>query len=267
MSARRRSPALLVLVLAAGTALLAGCASTPGDGPASPSERPTTASTLTVFAAASLRDAFTALGQDFEDSHPGVDVTFSFGGSSDLLTQLVGGAPGDVLASADQATMDRATDADLVHGEPIRFASNTLTIVVPPGNPGQVTFFADLASPDLAVVVCAPEVPCGRATERLEDATGVTLSPVSEESSVTDVLNKVVTGEADAGLVYVTDASGAGDRVATVTVPEAAEILNVYPIAVLAEAAEPDLAVQFVDLVTRPQGQRVLASAGFAPAP
>lgn len=267
MSARRRSPALPVLALAAATALLAGCGSTSGDGPASLSERPTTASTLTVFAAASLRDAFTELGQEFEDSHPRVDVAFSFGGSSDLVTQLVGGAPGDVLASADQANMDKATDADLVQGEPIRFASNTLTIVVPPGNPGQVTSLADLASPDLAVVVCAPEVPCGRATERLEDATGVTLSAVSEESSVTDVLNKVVTGEADAGLVYVTDASGVGDRVETVTVPEAAKIVNVYPIAVLAEAADPELAEQFVDLVLSPQGQRALADAGFATAP
>jgi molybdate transport system substrate-binding protein len=269
MSAGRRSfCTLTVVVLAAGTALLAGCAGTPGDGSTSPSEGPTTATgTLTVFAAASLRDTFTELGQEFEGSHPGVDVVFSFGGSSDLVTQLTGGAPGDVFASADQANMDKVADAGLLLGEAIPFASNTLSIVVPPGNPGQVTSFADLATPGLAVVVCAPQVPCGRATQRLEDATGVTLSPVSEDSSVTDVLNKVVTGEADAGLVYVTDASGAGDGVETVSVPEVADIVNVYPIAALAEAPQPRLAEEFVDLVTGPQGQQVLADAGFAPAP
>jgi molybdate transport system substrate-binding protein len=268
MSAARPFRALPGVVLAAGAAaLLAGCAGTPGDGPASPSGGPTTATgSLTVLAAASLRETFTELGQEFEESHPGVEVVFSFGGSSDLVTQLLGGARGDVLATADQANMDKAADADLVRGEPIPFAGNTLTIVVPPGNPGKVTSFADLATPGLAVVVCAPEVPCGRATRRLEDATGVALSPVSEESSVTDVLNKVVTGEADAGLAYVTDASGAGDSVEAVTVPEAAQIVNIYPIAALAEAPQPQLAEEFVDLVTGPRGQQALAGAGFAPA-
>lgn len=262
MSVRRRKRALpAVAVLAAATAVLAACGSADAAGSATP------AATLTVFAAASLEDAFTALGQEFEDAHPGVEVAFSFAGSSDLVTQLIGGAPADVFASADQATMDKATDADLVQGEPIPFGSNTLTVVVPPGNPGQVTSFADLDSPGLAVVVCAPQVPCGRATQRLEHATGVALSPVSEESSVTDVLNKVVTGEADAGLVYVTDASGAGDAVRTVPVPEAAGIANTYPVVVLADAPRPDLAQEFVDLLLSPPGQRVFAAAGFAPAP
>jgi molybdate transport system substrate-binding protein len=255
----RTIPALAVL--AAATAVLTACRSADATGPASP------AATLTVFAAASLRETFTALGQAFEDSRPGVDVAFSFAGSSDLVTQMLDGAPADVFASADRTTMDRATHGDLVQGEPVAFAGNTLTIVVPPDNPGQVTSFADLASPALAVVVCAPEVPCGGATERLEAAAQVTLAPVSEESSVTDVLNKVVAGEADAGLVYVTDAIGAGDGVHTVPVPEAAGVRNTYPVAVLADAQRPDLAQDFVDLLLGPLGQHVLADAGFAAAP
>lgn len=272
MRAPHRWPALPLAAVVGGVAVLAACGSTPEEASGSDSgpstESPTTATgTLTIFAAASLRDAFTDLGQEFEDTHPGAEVVFSFGGSSDLVTQLIGGAPADAFASADQANMDKATDAGLMDAPPAPFTSNTLTIVVPPGNPGAVTSFADLATPDLAVVVCAPEVPCGRATERLEAATGVTVSPVSEESSVTDVLNKVVTGEADAGLVYVTDARGAVESVETVAaVPEAAAVVNTYPIAVLADALQPRLAQDFVDLVLSPQGQQVLAEAGFAPA-
>ena len=151
--------------------------------------------------------------------------------------------------------------------KPVNFATNTLTIVTKPGNPKGITSFADLANADLAVVVCAPGVPCGSATEKVEANTGVTLTPVSEENSVTDVLGKVTTGDADAGLVYVTDAKNAGDKVTAVPFPEAAQVVNVYPIATLAEAAQPDLAAKFVTLVTGPEGQQVLAAAGFQPAP
>ncbi len=228
---------------------------------------PAGGTTLNVSAAASLKATFTQIGTIFQQQNPGTTVAFNFAGSSDLVTQLTGGLPGDVFASADTANMTKATDAKLVAGEPVNFASNTLTIVTKPGNPKGITSFVDLANADLAVVVCATGVPCGTATQKVEANTGVTLTPVSEENSVTDVLGKVTTGDADAGLVYVTDAKNAGDKVTAVAFPEAAQVVNVYPIATLVEAAEPDLAGKFVTLVTGPEGQQVLAAAGFQPAP
>jgi molybdate transport system substrate-binding protein len=276
-----RIAAALATVLVAGT--LAGCgtsggaatsstsaAMSPGGGSAAPAPGGATASpaagSLTVFAAASLKGSFTEIGELFEQEKPGSTVTFSFAGSSDLVAQIIAGAPADVFASADPTTMTKAVDGDVVSGTPVSFATNTLTIVTPPGNPAGINGFADLANPDVAVVVCAPQVPCGAATEKLEAATGVGLTPVSEESAVTDVLNKVTTGEADAGLVYVTDASGAGDRVVTVSFQESASVVNTYPIATLSAAADPTLAEEFVALVTGPEGQQVLAAAGFRPA-
>jgi len=228
---------------------------------------PAPAGTLTVFAAASLKATFTQIGTIFQTENPGSTVTFNFAGSSDLVTQLTAGAPADVFASADTNNMTKATTANLVSGTPVNFATSILTIVTPPGNPAGVTSFADLAKPGLNVVVCAPQVPCGAATATVEKNTGVTLTPVSEENSVTDVLGKVTSGQVDAGLVYVTDAKNAGDKVTEVTFPEAAVVVNVYPIATLTAATQPALATKFVDLVVGPEGQQVLAAAGFTPAP
>ena len=262
--------------LAAGlaAALLTACGSSAGTGasaavPATGTagSSPSSTGTVTVFAAASLRKSFTALGQTFQAQHPGATVTFNFAGSSDLVTQITAGAPADVFASADENNMGKAQTAGVISGQPVDFASNTLTIVTQPGNPKGITGFADLTASDLQVVVCAPQVPCGSATTKVEQSTGVTLAPVSEESSVTDVLNKVQTGQADAGLVYVTDAKGAGDKVTAVSFPEAATVVNVYPIAALTQATQPELAAQFIALVTGPDGQQVLQDAGFAPAP
>ena len=219
---------------------------------------------LVVFAAASLKKSFTEIGEQFKTDNPGSDIEFNFAGSSDLVTQLTQGAPADVFASADSKNMDKAATADLLAGEAVNFASNTLTIVTAPGNPKKVSSFKDLAQPGLSVVVCAPQVPCGSAAEKVEKATGVQLNPVSEESQVTDVLNKVTTGQADAGLVYVTDAQGAGDKVTAVAFPESADAVNTYPIAVLTQSKDPDLAGKFVDLVTGEAGQKVLSAAGFA---
>ena len=219
---------------------------------------------LTVFAAASLRSMFEEIGQDFTEQYPDATVRFSFGGSSDLVAQLTSGAPGDVFASADETNMTKAIDAGLIEGDPVNFASNTLTIVTPAGNPGNVQSFADLANPDVSVVVCAPPVPCGAATNRIEEATGVDITPVSEESSVTDVLGKITSGQADAGLVYVTDASGAGDAVDVVSFPESSDAVNVYPIGTLADSPNPAAAEAFVELVTGDVGQGVLAEAGFS---
>jgi molybdate transport system substrate-binding protein len=252
-------------VVTAGAALLllgtaAGCGSDDSSGSSGSSE-PTT---LTVYAASSLTSTFTELGKTFAATHPGVKVSFSFGGSSDLVAQIQQGAPADVFASADTGNMDKAVSAEAVEGEPVDFASNTLEIAVPPGNPAGVTSLKDLAEPGTKVVVCAPEVPCGAATQEVEQSSNVTLTPVSEEQAVTDVLTKVESGEVDAGLVYVTDVRAAGDKVTGVRFPESSSAVNTYPIAALSDSRHPDLARQFVDLVTGTEGRSVLADAGFA---
>jgi molybdate transport system substrate-binding protein len=251
---------------AAMSVLLIGGCGTSGHAPspASSSASTTSGGKIIVFAAASLKKSFGDIAKQLETANPGAAVEFSFGGSSDLVTQLTQGALADVFASADTKNMDKASQAGLLASDPVNFASNTLTIAAAPGNPKKIASLADLAKPGLDVVVCAPQVPCGAATQRVEQATGVKLAPVSEESSVTDVLNKVITGQADAGVVYVTDAAGAGDKVSAVAFPEAAGAVNTYPIAVLKGAKDPTLARKFVDAVTGPAGQQVLSAAGFA---
>lgn len=245
-----------VLLLATGAACASGSSDTSSGG----SEE----TTLTVYAGSSLTSTFTDLGTEFEASHEGVTVTFAFGGSSDLVAQIQQGAPVDVFASADTANMEKAVADDLVEGDPVDFASNTLQIAVPPDNPAGVSSLKDLAEPDTTVVVCAPEVPCGAAAQTVEESSGVTIEPVSEEQAVTDVLTKVEPGEADAGLVYVTDVISAGDKVKGVAFPESSEAVNSYPIAVLSASENGDLAQEFLDLVTGAQGQSALAAAGFA---
>jgi molybdate transport system substrate-binding protein len=245
-------------------ALITGCGSAKESSAPAPSGRAEPGGHLVVFAAASLKAAFTEIGEQFKTDNPGSSVEFSFAGSSDLVTQLTQGAQADVFASADTRNMDKAAQAGLLNGDPVNFASNTLTIAVAPGNPKNIKSFQDLANPATSVVVCAPPVPCGGATEKVEQATGVTLAPVSEESSVTDVLNKVTTGQADAGIVYVTDAAGAGDKVTAVPLPESSNAVNTYPIAVLKGSTNAELSRKFVDLVTGEAGQKALAAEGFA---
>lgn len=261
-------PKLRILLVSAALLVTAACSSVSTDKPDADASGPESSAaanqTLTVFAAASLKATFSELGEQFETNHAGTTVTFNFAGSSDLVTQLQQGAPADVFASADTKNMDKAAADNLIKGEPVNFATNTLEIAVPPDNPAKIASFADLAKPDVKVVICAPQVPCGSATQRVEKATGVDIKPVSEENSVTDVLNKVTSGEADAGVVYKTDVAGAGDKVLGVPFPEASEAVNIYPIAVLAGSKNPELAQQFVDLVISDPGQQVLADAGFA---
>lgn len=260
------------MTLAAAGALTAALVSGCGSGSqTATTESPATSSSATestgnimVFAAASLKSTFTELGEQFKTDNPGSSVEFSFAGSSDLVTQLTQGAPADVFASADTRNMDKAAAAGLLDGDPVNFASNTLTIVTAPGNPKGIKSFQDLTQAGISVVICAPPVPCGAATKRVEEAAGVTLTPVSEENSVTDVLNKVTTGQADAGLVYVTDAKGAAEKVSEVPFPESAGAVNVYPIAVLEQSQHPELAKKFIDLVTGEAGEKVLSEAGFA---
>lgn len=240
---------VIVLVMA-----VAGCSAPPDSSSRS----------LTVFAAASLKKVFTEIGEEFKADNPGVGVEFSFAGSSDLATQLTQGATADVFAAADARTMGVVAQAGLLAGQPVDFASNTLTIAVAPGNPQRVAALQDLVRPGLSVVVCAPQVPCGAATAKVEQAAGVRLNPVSEESSVTDVLNKVSSGQADAGLVYVTDVKAAGAKVTGVPFPESAAGATVYPVAVLKQSSQAQLARSFVALLTGDRGRRLLAEAGFA---
>lgn len=255
----------LLSTFAAGLLLttVAACGASDSESAGDTSAGPTSV-TLTVFAAASLKTTFTEIGTAFEAENPGVTVTFNFAGSSDLVSQIQQGAPADVFASADTKNMDKATGDDLVDGTPADFATNTLEIATPPDNPAGVDSLADLADPDTTVVICAPEVPCGSAAAGVEAASGVDIKPVSEEQSVTDVLGKVISGEADAGLVYVTDVTAAGDQVLGVPFPESGEVVNTYPIATLTGSNNSDVAKAFAAFVTGSQGQAILAAAGFA---
>ncbi|MDT7639665.1 MAG: molybdate transport system substrate-binding protein [Pseudonocardiales bacterium] len=246
------------------SALVAGC----GGGGASQSGGPSGsaapgAATLTVSAAASLTDVFNQLGKTFESQNPGSTVRFNYGGSSDLAQQIVNGAPADVFAAANTSTMATVSKAGLVSGDPSVFVTNVLQIAVAPGDPKGIHTFADLTKPDLKVVVCAPQVPCGSAATQVEKATGVTLKPVSQEVDVRSALSKVSTGDADAALVYVTDVKSSKGKVEGVDFPEAAKALNQYPIAVLKNAPNADLAAKFVALVRGADGQQVLKNAGF----
>lgn len=253
------------LAVALFLTVVAACGSSEPDGASTDTTTAAPkATTITVFAAASLKTSFTEIGSAFEAANPGVTVTFNFAGSSDLVAQIQQGAPADVFASADTKNMDKATDDNLVEGAPADFASNTLEIATPPDNPAGIDSLEDLAGDDVKVVVCAPEVPCGAAAAGVETASGVDITPVSEEQSVTDVLNKVISGETDAGLVYVTDVKAAGDKVLGVTFPEADEAVNTYPIAALSGSDNPDVARAFVEFVNGPEAQAVLEAAGFA---
>ncbi|MEV6877102.1 molybdate ABC transporter substrate-binding protein [Amycolatopsis sp. NPDC051128] len=221
--------------------------------------------TLTVFAAASLTESFTALGKEFEAQHPGTTVKFSFAGSATLVQQLTNGAKADVFAAADQATMDKANQGGVIDGQATVFATNKLAIAVAPGNPKNIRSFADLNKAGLAVVTCAPQVPCGSAAKKAETAAGVTLKPKSEEQDVKQVLNKVQSGDADAGLVYVTDATSASGKVDKVDFPQADQAINSYPIAAV-KGGQAALAHQFEEFVLGTEGKLVLTKAGFGSA-
>jgi molybdate transport system substrate-binding protein len=266
---RGRISALLAAgVLAAG---MAGCAASntatgaaqPGPASASTASAQKLSGTVTVFAAASLKATFAKIASEFEAANPGTTVTLNFAGSSDLVTQITQGAPADVFASADTKNMAKLADAKLIDGTAGNFATNVLQIAVPQANPASVSSFADLAKPGVKVVVCAPQVPCGSATGMVEKAAGTTLKPVSEESSVTDVLGKVTSGEADAGLVYVTDVRTAGDKVKGIPFSESDQAVNTYPIATVGSSKNKELAKAFIAMVTGSEGKKVLNDAGF----
>lgn len=216
---------------------------------------------LTVFAASSLTATFTSLEAQFERDHPSVDVVVSFGSSTTLAEQITAGAPADVIATADETSMSVVQDAHQLASAPVRFATNTLVIAVPAGNPGDVTGVRSLAATDF--VMCAVSAPCGAAGAQLLRNAGVTADPKSFEPDVAAVLTKVELEEADAGIVYVTDARSAADSVDAVPVPSADNVVNSYFVAPVTGSDQAPLATAWVNLVTSPAGTSVLAKAGF----
>ncbi len=248
--------AALVLGLAA---LVGGACSTSSTGVGAP-----LAGEVTVFAGSSLVDAFHAIGDEMQRSNPDARFTFNFGSSSTLATQITNGAPADVFASADEANMRKIVDAKLTDGPPTAFATNRLEIAVAGGNPKKIGALADLARPDVVLVLAAPTVPAGKyALEALTKA-GVTAKPVSQEVDVRAVLNKVSLGEADAGIVYVTDVKSAAGRVTGVEIPEQHQVVALYPIAVVVDSKNAELAHRFIAYLVSPAGQTVLATYGFS---
>lgn len=218
---------------------------------------------VTVFAAASLKESFTALGKEFEKQHPGTKVTFNFGGSDSLAASITGGAPADVFAAASPKTMKIVSDAKDTAAAPTTFVRNQLEIATLPGNPGKIASLKDLTKSGLKVVLCDKTVPCGAAAQKALKASNLTLTPVSYEQDVKSALTKVELKEADAAVVYRTDVKAAGAKVQGVEFPESAKAVNAYPIALLKDAPNATAAQAFIDLVKSAEGQKVLTGAGF----
>lgn len=218
---------------------------------------------VVVFAASSLTEAFTEIGAAFTAEHPDANVTFNFGGSGDLATQIIEGAPADVFVSADDSNMTKLTDAGGNATEPLIVAKNTFEIIVERGNPRGVTGVADLDNPDLIVVLCADTVPCGKGALKVLENAGVTVTPKSLEEKVKGVVTKVSAGEADAGIVFVTDVISAGDTAEGVEIPADINVISNYPIVVTKEAPNPEGAQAFLDFVASDVGRAILAKYGF----
>jgi molybdate transport system substrate-binding protein len=255
--------AVITLGLAA-TVILSACGTSPAGSPGPIASSAPLAGSITVFAGSSLTDAFNKAGAAISKTNPDTRFTFNFGSSSTLATQIINGAPADVFASADDANMQKIIDAKLTDGTPAPFVSNRLQIAVSPGNPKRIAGLADLARADVVLVLAAPTVPAGKyALEALTRA-GVTAQPVSQEVDVRAVLNKVSLGEADAGIVYVTDVKSAPGRVTGIDIPEQQQVLASYPIVVVKDSKNTRLAHGFVDYLLSPAGQGLLAEFGFS---
>ena len=264
---RRAAIAAVSLLSAVSLAACGGSASNSSTGAASGAASASASSgegkatgKVTVLAAASLQGAFEEIEKTVEKDNPGLDVTFDFQGSQDLVSSLAGGNSADVLATANNSTMKTAAEQKLV-GDQTEFATNVLTLIVPKGNPKKITGL-DSSLDGANLVICAAEVPCGEATKKLTNALGVTLNPVSEEQKVTDVRGKVESGEADAGIVYTTDAAAAKDKADKIDIPDGG-VVNHYPIAQTASPENAAGAKVFIDAVTGKTGQEVLAKYGF----
>jgi molybdate transport system substrate-binding protein len=257
-----RSRFRLAAVLTVAALALAACGG--GDDDSGGGSASGSSNEIKVFAAASLTAAFTKLGEQYSSANGGTKVTFNFAGSQALATQIQQAAPADVFASADIPNMDKVKD---LVGTPQNFASNLLAIVVEKGNPNGVKGLDDLASPDLKVVLAAEEVPAGKYAKQILDKAGVSVTPVSQEDNVKAVVTKVSLGEADAGIVYVTDVTAGGDKVEGVEVPDDQNVMATYPIATVKASKAQDKAQAFMDLVLSADGQQVLKEFGFLPPP
>ncbi|MEU1192387.1 molybdate ABC transporter substrate-binding protein [Streptomyces sp. NPDC005859] len=270
-TARRTGRPIQVAALGAAALLaLRACSSSDSDSSSTKSDSSASASapekvsgTVTVFAAASLKESFTTLGKEFEKAHPGTKVTFSFGGSDSLAASITGGAPADVFASASPKTMAIVTDAGDASGTPATFVRNQLEIATLPGNPDRIASLKDLTRSSLKVVLCDRTVPCGAAAQKALDAGRLKLTPVSYEQDVKAALTKVELKEADAAVVYKTDVHAAGDKVEGVEFPESADAVNEYPIVQLKDTKNAGAASAFIALVRSAEGQKVLTEAGF----
>jgi molybdate transport system substrate-binding protein len=253
-----------VAALAVAMALLAACGGSSGgtDDPAS-SSSPALSGTINVFAAASLQEAFTALGKQFEAAHAGTRVVFNFGPSSGLSEQITQGAPADVFASASGKNMDTVVGSGDA-ASPTDFVANKMEIAVPPDNPAGIATVADLAKKGVKVALCQAEVPCGATALQVFDNAKLTVTPVTQEVDVKSTLSKVTLGEVDAGVVYVTDVRAAGDSVKGIEIPDDVNASTTYPIAPLTSSANKATAQAFVDYVLSPAGRAELTEAGFA---
>lgn len=228
-----------------------------GSSPSTPAAKPVT---LTVLAAASLDNAFPKEAAAFTKAHPNIKLRFSFAGSPDLVAQVKQGSPADVLVTADTKTIDTVkSDTDA----PVIIAKNRLTIATAPGNPGHVKTLSDLTNSKVKVVLAAPAVPAGNYAGQVLKSQHLTVHPVSQEASVTAVLSKVELGEADAGIVYVTDAEGAKGKVGTVTIPDSENAIASYPAATINDSKNAAAAKEFVTFLSSAQGQSILRAAGF----
>ena len=218
---------------------------------------------IVVFAASSLTESFTEIGDAFKVSNPDANVVFTFAGSGDLVTQIGEGAPADVFASADDGNMTKLTYAREAAGDPVSIAKNTMEIIVEKGNPKAIAGVADLAKADLFVVLCADTVPCGKSAAAVLKNAAVAVTPVSLEDKVKGVVTKVTAGEADAGIVYVSDVNAAGDTAAAVEIPADINVINNYPVVVTKEASNTAGAQAFIDFVASDAGQAIMAKYGF----
>ncbi|MEV0358523.1 molybdate ABC transporter substrate-binding protein [Nocardia sp. NPDC050697] len=243
----------------AAVAVVAGC----GTDDAEPAAADAVSGTVTVFAAASLTETFTELGEQFEAAHPGVRVVYNFGASSALAQQIGQGAPADVFAAAAPRNMQQVRDGGDVTVEPVTFVRNRLEIAVPAGNPGKIAGLADFGRAEPKIALCAEQVPCGAAAATVFQQAGITPQPDTREADVKAALTKVTLGEVDAALVYRTDVRAAGDKVQGIEFPEAASAVNDYPIAPLAAAPNAVAAAAFVQFVTSEQAGPVFTAAGF----